>query len=315
MRKDIFKTTVKLRSSISFILYSTLLYQINIAVKSKVRAISFRHKKKIKNLKNKQQHEQLKDDHPLIYIKHTVCNMSSYVLSDEEELAVSFGLDQHVPIKSDTNLINTEFEHYFQNIKSSVSNISDENILQLKTKLLSTCGKYNNLKVPYKHRQVIKRLAENKDIIISRQDKGKGVVIMERGKYTEKCLNMLNSSQFTKLDHDPTKAVENKIKRALRKIKHKLYKQDYIRLYPTGSAPGKFYGTAKKRKMSINGTIEDLPLRPIVSNIGTASYHLAKHLAKILSPLSKSEYTVDSTTYFIKCVRKMKIPAQHHYII
>ena len=103
---------------------------------------------------------------------------------------------------------------------------------------------------------------------------------------------MLNSNQFKKLDHDPNKAVENKIKRALRKIKHKLSKQDYIRLYPTDSAPGKFYGTAKKHKIPINGTVEDLPLRPIVSNIGTASYHLAKHLPKILSPLSKSEYTV-----------------------
>ena len=126
---------------------------------------------------------------------------------------------------------------------------------------------------------MIKRLAENRDIIILQQDKGKGVVIMDRRKYTEKCLNMLNLNRFKKLDHDPTKAVENKIKRTLRKIKYKRSKQTYIRLYPTGSAPGKFYGTVKKHKMLINGTIEDLPLHPIVSNIGTASYHLAKHLA------------------------------------
>ena len=76
---------------------------------------------------------------------------------------------------------------------------------------------------------MIKRLAENKGIIVLRKDKGKGVVIMHRGKYTEKCLNMLNSNQFKKLDHDPTKAVKNKIKRALNKIEHKLSKQDYIR--------------------------------------------------------------------------------------
>ena len=81
---------------------------------------------------------------------------------------------------------------------------------------------------------MIKRLAENKYIIILLQNKGKGIVIMDRGKYTEKCLNTLNSNKFKKLDHDPTKAVENKIKRALRKIKHKLSKQDYIRLYPSG---------------------------------------------------------------------------------
>ena len=58
-------------------------------------------------------------------------------------------------------------------------------------------------------------------------------------------------------------SVENKFKRALRKIKTKLPQQDYIKLYPTGSSPGKFYLTAKKKhKMPENGTMEDLPLRP-----------------------------------------------------
>ena len=45
LKKDIIKTTSKLKSSISFTMYSTLLHQINIAVKSKSRAITFRHKK------------------------------------------------------------------------------------------------------------------------------------------------------------------------------------------------------------------------------------------------------------------------------
>ena len=38
------------------------------------------------------------------------------------------------------------------------------------------------------------------------QDKVKGVVIMDKGKYTEKCLNLLNSNQFNKLSHDPNKS-------------------------------------------------------------------------------------------------------------
>ena len=57
----------------------------------------------MKNLKSKQQHKHLKDDHPLRYIKHIVCNILSYVLSDEEQQTLSFGLDQHVSVKSDTN--------------------------------------------------------------------------------------------------------------------------------------------------------------------------------------------------------------------
>ena len=214
LKKDIIKTTSKLKSSLSFIMYSTLLHQMNIAVKSKSRAITFCHKKKLLNQRKKQkQHQQ--HDTLLLYVKKTVCNMSSYVLSDEEQLAQSFGLDQHVPVKCDNNLVNTEFEHYFQNIKNTVPNISDDKMLQLKTKLLSTCEKYNNIKVPFKHRQVIKRLAENKNIMLLRQDKGKGVVIMDKGKYTEKCLDLLNSNQFNTLSQDPTKSVENKVKRAL----------------------------------------------------------------------------------------------------
>ena len=237
--------------------------------------------------------------------------MSSYVLSDEEQLALSFGLERHVLVKCDNNLINTEFEHYFQNIKNTVPNINDEKMLQLKTKLFSTREKYNNVKVPFKHRQVIKRLVETKNIMLLRKDKGKGVVIMDKGKYTEKCINLLDSNQVS---HDLSKSAESKVKRALRKIKTKLSQQNYVKLYPIGSALGKFYGTAKKQKMPENATIEDLPLHPIVSNIGTASYHLAKYLGKVLSPLSKSEYTVNSTTDFLKSIRNLKIPNNHKVI-
>ena len=70
--------------------------------------------------------------------------------------------------------------------------------------------------------------------------------------------------------------------------------KEYLNIYPTGLSPGKFYGTAKKHKLTPTGSIGDLSIRPIISNIGPASYQLAKYLAKLLSPLSKSEYTVDN---------------------
>ena len=51
LKKDIIKTASKLKSSVSFIMYSTSLQQINIAVKSKSRDITFRHKKKFLTLR------------------------------------------------------------------------------------------------------------------------------------------------------------------------------------------------------------------------------------------------------------------------
>ena len=70
-------------------------------------------------------------------------------------------------------------------------------------------------------------------------------------------------------------------------MKSKLSLKEYLNIYPTGSSPGKFYGTAKKHKLTPTGTIDDLPIRPIISNIGTASYQLAKYLTKLLSSLRK----------------------------
>ena len=133
-------------------------------------------------------------------------------------------------MKCDDKIINTEFEHYFQNIKNSASN-SDEKIINLETKLLSTCKKYNNIKVPFKHKQVVKQLAENNNVMLLGQDKDKGAVMMGKGKYTEKSLNLLNSSQFNKLSHDTTRTVRKKIKKTSCKIKNKLSKQDYVKWY------------------------------------------------------------------------------------
>ena len=39
--------------------------------------------------------------------------MSSHELSDEEYTGLSFGLDRHIPSKTDANLIYTEFETYY----------------------------------------------------------------------------------------------------------------------------------------------------------------------------------------------------------
>ena len=80
-----------------------------------------------------------------------------------------------------------------------------------------------------------------------------------------------------------------KIQRAVRKIKSKLSPKEYLSIYLTGSSLGKFYVTANKHKLTPTGTIGNLPICPIICNIGTASYQLAKYLAKLLSPLNKSE--------------------------
>ena len=89
---------------------------------------------------------------------------------------------------------------------------------------------------------------------------------MDRAKYTNKCLELLQTNQFIKLNHDSTKLIKGKIQHLLRKFKNRLSSKEYYQLYPTGSLwTGNFYGTAKIHKLTPNERIDDLPLRPIVS--------------------------------------------------
>ena len=90
----------------------------------------------------------------------------------------------------------------------------------------------------------------------------------------------------------------------LRKIKNKLPSLVYSKIYPTGPSPGKFHGTAKLHKVSNNSTVEHLPLRPIIYNIGTATYDLAKYLPQLLKPLSESQYTIQNSKTFTKTLKK-----------
>ena len=86
------------------------------------------------------------------------------------------------------------------------------------------------------------------------------------------------------------------------------------KLYPTGSNAGRFYGSAKVHEIDRNDKVDKLPLRPITSNIGKASNQLAQYFAKLLSPLSKREATVQSSTEFMKPMKTKTVPCRYQLI-
>ena len=90
--------------------------------------------------------------------------------------------------------MNAEFENFYQSLLLDISTVPEERIAQIKTQLRSKGEKYYNLKIPFRYRQAIKILSNNKDNVISKQDKGKGVARLDCSKYIEKCLSIVNSS-------------------------------------------------------------------------------------------------------------------------
>ena len=309
MKQEIKALSTQLKIALPTLVYTTLLHGISVAVKSRIKSTAKRHEKKLSKLRKHQQKSDIK--RRIEVSKNVIHNFSSYTLSGDEIMALNYGLDQHIPCTVSHNSINTDFELFYKNILRDISHMPEQTLAHVKTKLRNTCEKYCKIKIPFKYKGVLKKKSNTNSIVISKQDKGRGVVIVNHSTYLEKCFTLLNTSQFNKLTKDPTHAREWKTQRVVRKIKLKLPSNIYSKIYPTGSAPAKFYGTAKIHKLSPNDTINELPLRSIVSNIGTATYHLSKYLAKLLSPLSESQYTVKNTKHFVEEIKKKHIPSDH----
>ena len=169
LRKDIRSINMLLSTSLLMIVYNVLLHQINIAVKSRIKVIKLRHGRKLHNLKLKQETTNYVDEPKQSYVKHTVHNFSSYVISNEEYAALSFGLDHHIPTKSKDVAIEVEFGQFYQDLLRNLTHIPDNELTSLKTKLRSTCEKYSKINVPYKYKKVIDNLSKNKNILILKQ--------------------------------------------------------------------------------------------------------------------------------------------------
>ena len=88
-------------------------------------------------------------------------------------------------------MIYTEFEVFYQGLLKDIGNIPETELQLIKAKLRNTCEKDTKIKVPYKYRKIINELRKREDIAVLKADKGRG--IMNRDKYNEKCLELLDT--------------------------------------------------------------------------------------------------------------------------
>ena len=79
----------------------------------------------------------------------------------------------------------------------------------------------------------------------------------------------------------------------------------YDKLYPSGSAHTRIYGTPKMHKFSSSDSFPKL--RPIVSSIGTFNYNLARFLCDIGSPLVPNDYSCKDTFTFVSQIKNANL--------
>ena len=79
----------------------------------------------------------------------------------------------------------------------------------------------------------------------------------------------------------------------------------YDKLYLSGSAPARVYGTPEMHKLSSSDSF--LKLRPIVSSISTFNYNLARFLCDVLSPSVSNDYSCKDTFSFVSQIKNANL--------
>ena len=152
----------------------------------------------------------------------------------------------------------------------------------------------------------LKSLSSRKDIIISKPDKSNGIVIMNKSDYISKMnLVLEDSTKFKKIEEDVYKTLlqrEDKNNRLVNEIYKKgiINEETKNKLRATGSTPGTMYGLPKIHKTNV-------PLRPILSSIGTANYECSKFLVNILSECIDRKFMVKDSFSFCEEIVNLKM--------
>ena len=151
--------------------------------------------------------------------------------------------------------------------------------------------------------KAIKELRRDKERVILTADKGVSMVVLDTEDYIKKSEELLNQTTYKLLSSDPTTKHKNRLISILKSIKAEggIDNTTYKRLYPTGAGSPKYYGLPKIHKQGV-------PLRPIISSRGSATYETAKELAKILKPLvGKSPHHVQNNQDSLDSIKCIKI--------
>ena len=149
-----------------------------------------------------------------------------------------------------------------------------------------------------KQYEELKIFKSNPNIIIRNADKINACVILDRKKYEEKLFNLTaDSTKFKKLEKDPVENLKRDLNGIIDCINHETGRQLLPKLVGYYS-PGYIYGNPK-----IHKNLEDPPLRPIISQVGTPAYDISKTLNDILKKYVPAKYIVESTDEFLNIVR------------
>ena len=237
-----------------------------------------------------------------------VINLSKTPLTREQERLLAHGPKFIITSRE------TPMKEYIAATEQACTKIDqgkqDEFRVEVKRLLLQDQNNKRQANVSKEELKALKELKLDNNRLILTADKGVALVVIDKQEYVKKAEDLLWESSYKKIAEDPTAKQKNKLISILKKIKANggLKDELYRRLYPTGAGSPKFYGLPKIHKPGI-------PLRPIISSIGTVTYNTAKELARILKPLvGLSKHHIQNTIDFVEKIKEIKLKKEESMV-
>ena len=223
-------------------------------------------------------------------------NLSDHILSQAEKDFLNLGLNFHIQPKYNKLHKQTEIEALYGSLLELQKNKKITINPRLADQLASESTKHRN---PYYRcslssdlKNAAKELKNNDKLVIRKADKSSTYVILNKKDYLDKINELLDdTSKFKHITKNPTdelKQKANALISSLNAAQDNIHLQKIIGDY----SPGYIYGNVKIHK-------DGNPLRPIISQVPTPTYHLAKSLNKIITPYIPNTHTIKSTDEFV----------------
>ncbi|XP_072048289.1 uncharacterized protein [Amphiura filiformis] len=229
-----------------------------------------------------------------------VINSSSRDLSQDERSLLEKGLNFAV---SPTEL---PVHDYIAACESACKQLGDGDADELRGKVthIINTAKLPESNLTKEERKALENLRKDNTIIVLPADKGRACCVIDRTDYESKVDSLLSDDNtYERLCKDPTEKYKKELSVILNDLKS-CGAIDFAlkeRLFPTECDVPKIYGLPKVHKTGV-------PLRPIVSSIGSVSYNSSRFLADILSSVvGKTPHHIKDTKQFVDFVSDLNI--------
>ena len=210
-----------------------------------------------------------------------VTNLSMRPLSPTEKEALSLGL------KFDSGVDRCSYTgHVDRNYRWS-DNDTDKGFIQGILAVCKILADKEPESLPKRYLKALEGLAEDKNVIVTQADKGGGVIIMDSSEYLRKLSDLLTDAEtYAKKEAGFGAKQSKQFNKSARKIlKRSEEGKRFLHLLEEAPKSPKLKGLPKVHK-------DGIPMRPIISGIGSAPHKIARVMAK---PLSKALGTISGS--------------------